>query len=111
MHRVSVPLAMRRSTDQLIALQFLSVIVVVTLLLLAVLLMGARRASGLDHVRSWRGYAAPAHAGQLHLVSAGNPLHYLTRLLHAGISAGKHGRGAALALEPPVQSEENSRGQ
>ena len=53
---------MRRSTDNLIALQFLAVILPVTLVLFGQLLADARRATALDHSRPLRNLATEARA-------------------------------------------------
>ena len=53
---------MRRSTDNLIALQFLAVILPVTLVLFGQLVADARRATALDHSRPLRNLATEARA-------------------------------------------------
>ena len=77
---------MRRSTDSLIALQCLTAVVPVALLLLAARLAEARR--------------APAHywnSGSHFLP------HYLTRLFHHGFALKQPVAGASVAVKAPLQ--------
>ena len=93
--------AMRRSTEKMIAVQLLTVIVAVTGLLLAQLLAGPRRAQGPAHLLSWHGIA----------VSTASPWHSLRRLMHRQFWAGNNERGATAPVEPPATTPENTRGQ
>ena len=81
---------MRRSTESLIALQFLTVIVPVTLLLLAVLLAEARRGRALGN----------------HWIAGRHILpHSLTRFFHHEFAARQHGQAARVAGQPHQQAD------
>ena len=101
MHCVAMSRAMRRSTEKMIAVPLLTIIVAVTGLLLAQLLAGPPRAQASTHLPSWHGIAA----------STASPSHSLRRLMHREFWFGKHDRGATVTLEPPATTPENIRGQ
>ena len=111
MHRVGVSRAMRRTTEDLIALQFLMVILPVTLLLLALLVAGTRRTPALAHSPPWRNLAAAARANHWTFNRGAIFPHCLTRMFHHRFSVTEHGHGPTLALDPPVHGQENSHDQ
>ena len=92
---------MRRSTEKMIPVQVLTVIVAVTGLLLAQLLAGPRRAQAPAHLLSWHGIAA----------GTAGPGRSPRGLMHREFWFGKNERGATVALEPQTTTAENSRAQ
>ena len=88
--------AMRRSTEKMIAVQLLTVIVAVTGLLLAQLLAGPRRAQAPAHLLSWHGIA----------VSTASPWHSLRRLMHHAFWVGNNTPVATVPSEPPAATPE-----
>jgi hypothetical protein len=100
-HRVAVSRAMRRSTEKMIAVQVLTVIVAVTGLLLAQLLAGPHRTQAPGHFLSGHGFAG----------NSASPWHSLKRLMHREFWFLKGGRGAPATPEPPAAAPENTRGQ
>jgi hypothetical protein len=80
---------MRRFTESLIALQFLTVIVPITLLLLVVLLTEARR--------------MPAPGSRSSAISRFLP-HSLARIFHHKLAARPHGDAARAAGQPQLQT-------
>jgi hypothetical protein len=92
---------MRRSTEKMIAVQILTVIVAVTGLLLAQLLAGTRRAQAPTYLLSRHGIA----------VSSASPWHSLKRLIHRKFWAGSNEPDVTVALAPPTTTAVNSRGQ
>jgi len=81
---------MRRSTESLIALQFLTVIVPVTLLLLVALLVEARRVAAPDVRWNARSHFLP---------------HSLARIFHHPLAARPHGHGVRVAWRPQLQAD------
>ena len=91
---------MRRSTEKMIAVQILTLIMAVTGLLLAQLLGGTRHTQTTPHLLSWHGTTG----------RTASPLHSLRRLIHREFWARKDEPAATVALEP-LTTAENSRGQ
>ena len=100
-HCVAMSRAMRRSTEKMIAVQFLTLIVAVTALLLAQLLGDTRHAQASSHLISWRGMT----------VSSASPWRSLRRLIHREFWAGRDKRDATATVEPPTTTAGNPRGQ
>jgi hypothetical protein len=97
-----MPRAMKRSTEKMIAVQLLTLIVAVTALLLAQLLGGTRHAQAPAHLLSWHGITA----------STASPWHSLRRLIHRKFWAARDEPGATVARQPPPPATaENSRAQ
>lgn len=101
MHSVAIPRAMRRSTEKVIAVQLLTLLVAVTALLVAQLLGDSRRGQGPAHLLSWRGLT----------VSSVSPWHSLRRLIHREFWAGRNPPAAPVAAKTPPATDENRRAQ
>ena len=92
---------MKRSTEKIIAVQVLTVIVAVTGLLLAQLLAGPRRAHAPASLLTGHGSA----------VSTASPWHSFKRLMHRTFGVGNNVREVTVPPEPPAVTPENSRDQ
>ena len=87
---------MRRSTESLIPLQFLTVIVPVTLLLLVVLLAEARRVSAPGNRRGAGSHILPRS---------------LARIFHHPFAARPHRHAARVAWQPQLQAHGHANDQ
>ena len=101
MDRVARSRAMRRSTEKIIAVQFLTLLVAVTGLLLAQLLGDSHRGSRSAHLISWRGMT----------VSSASPWRSVRRLIRREFWAGRDVPVATVAAQTPPKNAENSSAQ
>jgi hypothetical protein len=92
---------MRRSTEKVIAVQLLTVLVAVMALLVAQLLRDPHRGPAPGHVLSWRGIS----------VGSASPWRSLRRLIHHEFWAGSNQPVAATAGISPPESDENPHAQ
>ena len=86
---------MRRSTEKIIAVQLLTLLVALTGLLVAQLLGDSHRGSAPAHVISWRGMS----------VSSASPWRSLRRLVHRQFWAGRDAPVATVAAQTPKNPE------